>query len=333
MTARSSNGVHKKRVRKSKHHIRHQVRHPLVIMSVLVFAFVACLWLLAVSAATPSISLEAESGGMTGPAARYTDTTASGSAYVQFGNVSSGGIKALTPGTSWQWQLTGTINTTILDGVSNPKKMYDIDLVDTPAATIASLKAKNIVVICYLSAGTSENWRPDYAQFPASVKGKSVDGWAGENWLDVRNLNVLRPIMTARFDLAVSKGCDGVEPDNVDGFANDTGFPLTANDQINYLTMLANEAHARKLSIGLKNNVDQVSQLSSIYDWALNEECYAYNECGVYSAFTSKNKAVFGVEYEGSTSNFCPKANAANYDWLFKDLDLGALPRTACRNG
>lgn len=244
----------------------------------------------------------------------------------------STGIKALTPGTSWQWQLTGTINETILDGATSAKKMYDIDLYDTPAATISRLKAKNITVICYFSAGSAENWRPDYASFPASVKGKGLDGWAGETWLDVRQLSILKPIMGARMDLAVSKGCDGVEPDNVDAYTNSTGFSLAAADQLAYNRMLATEAHARNLSVGLKNDVDQVAQLASNFDWALNEQCYQYNECGDYSSFIGQNKAVFGVEYKGSTSTFCPKANAANYDWLLKDLNLGATPRTACRN-
>lgn len=246
---------------------------------------------------------------------------------------SNGSFKPLTPGTTWQWQLTGKINTSALDGSSNPKKMFDIDLEDTSASTIATLKNKGIVVICYFSAGTSENWRSDYGKFPASVKGSKVDGWAGENWLDVRNLGVLMPIMSARLDMAVNKGCDGVEPDNVDAYTNRTGFPLTAADQRNYLLALADAAHARNLSIGLKNNIDQVSELSGAFDWALNEQCYQYNECGVYSSFISKNKAVFGVEYSGKTTSFCPKANAANFDWLLKDLNLGASPRTACRNG
>ncbi len=242
-------------------------------------------------------------------------------------------VKPLTPGTTWQWQLTGTINTATLDKSTNNKKMYDIDLEDTSVSTISALKAKGIIVICYFSAGTSENWRSDYSKFPSTVKGSKVDGWAGENWLDVRNLGVLMPIMTARMDTAVNKGCDGLEPDNVDAYTNKSGFPLTANDQKTYLISLANEAHKRNLSIGLKNNIDQVSELSSTFDWALNEQCYQYNECGVYSAFINKNKAVFGVEYSGSTSSFCSKANASNFDWLLKGIDLGATPRTACRNG
>jgi hypothetical protein len=240
-------------------------------------------------------------------------------------------IKPVSPGTSWQWQLTGTVDQTVLDNVSNSKKLYDIDLFDNPASTVAGLKAKGITVICYFSAGTSENWRADYSSFPSSVQG-SGNGWPGEKWLDIRNWSVLGPIMTARMDLAVTKGCDGVEPDNVDGYNNSTGFPLTAANQITFNKNLAAAAHARGLNVALKNDVDQLSQLVNDFDWALNEECFHYSECGGYSAFVAQNKAVLGVEYTGSTSTFCPQANAANYDWLKKDLDLTAT-RTACREG
>ncbi len=56
--------------------------------------------------------------------------------------------------------------------------------------------------------------------------GSELEGWAGERWLDISN-PALKPIMLARLDLAHIKGCDGVEPDNVDGYTNNSGFNLT----------------------------------------------------------------------------------------------------------
>ena len=142
-------------------------------------------------------------------------------------------------------------------------QMYDIDLFDTPKSTIDTLHGQGRVVICYFSAGSWEDWRPDAADFPANVKGNS-NGWPGEKWLDIRNIAALSPIMQARLDLAVDKGCDGVEPDNVDGYNNKTGFPLTGNDQLTYNRWLADQAHARGLSVGLKNDVEQVTNWSPI---------------------------------------------------------------------
>jgi len=231
-----------------------------------------------------------------------------------------------SPGTSWQWQLTGNIDT------SFDVQMYDIDLVDTSQSVIDKLHADGRIVICYFSAGSWEDWRPDAGQFSESVKGETLSGWPDEKWLDIRRIDLLGPIMQARMDLAVQKGCDGVEPDNVDGYSNNTGFALTPADQLNYNKWLANEAHARKLSIGLKNDLDQVTDLLEYFDWALNEECFRYEECDSLLPFIQAGKAVFGVEYDGNPKVFCPKANAEGFDFLMKDLDLKALPRIDCHD-
>ena len=108
--------------------------------------------------------------------------------------------------------------------------------------------------------------------------------------------------MQARLDLAVSKGCDGVEPDNVDSYANSNGLGLTAADQLDFNRFVAAEAHKRGLSVGLKNDLDQVKTLQPAYDWALNEQCSQYGECSSLTPFVTAGKAVFGVEYTGSAS-------------------------------
>ena len=226
--------------------------------------------------------------------------------------------------TSWQWQLTTPVDQTV------NAQMYDIDMFDNDVSVVASLHAQGRKVICYISAGTFENWRPDAASFPAVVKGNAVSGWPGENWLDIRRLDILGPIMTARLDLCQTKGFDGVEPDNIDGYTNGTGFPLTAQDQINYNTFLANQAHARGLSVALKNDLDQVQALLPYFDWALNEQCFQYNECNTLVPFITAGKAVFEVEYSLSTSQFCPQANALNFNAMQKDLNLDAF-RIPCR--
>ena len=208
--------------------------------------------------------------------------------------------------------------------------MYDLDLFTTPQATIQALKNRGKIVICYLSAGSYENYRSDAGSFPASVLGNTLDGWPDERWLDIRQIDLLAPIIRARMDLARAKGCDGVEPDNIDGYTNNTGFPLTSADQLRYNRWLAAEAHQRGLSIGLKNDLDQVADLVDTFDWALNEQCFAYGECHLLKPFIAAGKAVFGVEYDLAEAQFCPQANAFNYDWLKKRLALDSW-RSACR--
>lgn len=225
------------------------------------------------------------------------------------------------PGTTWQWQLSGTIDTTV------DAEMFDLDLFETSAEVVAGLHAQGRVVVCYLSAGAWEEFRPDAVLFPAEVLGEG-NGWPGERWLDIRRLDVLRPIMEARLDLCRDKGFDGVEADNVDGYINETGFPLTAADQLAYNRMLADAAHARGLSIGLKNDVEQVRQLEPYFDWAINEECVRYAECGLLLPFIEAGKAVFHVEYDLAAAEFCPRTTALGFSSMQKrpELDAWRLP-------
>jgi endo-alpha-1,4-polygalactosaminidase (GH114 family) len=237
---------------------------------------------------------------------------------------SSGGVWSPKPGTSWQWQLTDTLDQSV------NVAMYDIDLFDNSAATVQALHGKGRVVICYFSAGSREDWRSDAGQFQKPDYGKPLDNWPGETWLDVRSANV-RAIMKARLDLAVQKQCDGVEPDNVDGYSNDTGFPLSKNDQLDYNKFLAQEAHARGLSVGLKNSVELVGDLVSHFDWALNEECLSFNECGTLVPFLSASKAVFHVEYvddaaqgPAKQTSVCKTTSINGFSTLIKTWDLDA---------
>lgn len=229
-----------------------------------------------------------------------------------------------SPGVTWQWQLTG-----LPVDQSYNVQMYDIDLFDNDASVVASLHAQGRKVIAYFSAGSWEDWRPDAGQFPEEVKCRR-NGWPGERWLDIRRLDILGPIMEARMDLAVQKGFDGVEPDNVDGYSNKNGCPgkITYQDQLNYNLWLANAAHARGLSVGLKNDIEQVVDLEPYFDWALNEQCFQYRECdypnGGLLNFINAGKAVFQVEYKLSKTKFCSQANTWGFSSMKKNLNLDA---------
>lgn len=268
-------------------------------------------------------------GGGSGGASSGGSAGASAGAGGSAGSGAAAGIWSPAPGTSWQWQLSGTIDTSL------PVTMYDIDLFDAPKATIDELHAKGRVVVCYFSAGSRESWRADAGQFLAPDHGNPLDGWPGETWLDVRSANV-RAIMRKRLDLAVQKGCDGVEPDNVDAYQNDSGFPLTASHQKDYLKFLSVEAHQRGLSVGLKNTLGLIGAVVSDFDWALNEECLSFGECSEVAPFIQAGKAVFHVEYSSSASAsaakkaaVCGHATIQGFSSLIKTLELGAH-RLAC---
>ena len=237
----------------------------------------------------------------------------------------------LNSGTSWQWQLQGTINT------GYDVDVYDIDLFDSNKTLISSLHDEGKVVICYFSGGSYEEWREDNTSFPPEVLGNDLDGWAGEKWLDIRS-DILKPIMQARLDLAVEKGCDGVEPDNMDGYTNNTGFALSAQDQIDYNIFIATQAKNRNLLVGLKNDLDQIAELEPYFDFSLNEQCHYYNECSKLQPFVDANKVVFNAEYaqkyvdntNGARDLLCADARAQGLRTLVLPLALDDSFRFSC---
>jgi len=227
------------------------------------------------------------------------------------------------PGITWQWQLTD-----LPVDISVDAEVYDINLFDNDASVVAALHAQGRKVICYLSAGSWEDWRPDKDQFPPEVIGKDYEGWPGEKWLDIRQIDKLAPILRARLDLCRDKGFDGVEPDNIDAYTNNTGFPLTYQDQLRYNIWLADEAHARGLSIGLKNDSDQVADLLPYFDWALTEDCFDQGWCEQMIPFIEAGKPIIDTEYTDTgitLEDFCAQAQALQFSAILKHRDLDAF--------
>ena len=236
-----------------------------------------------------------------------------------------------TAAATWQLQLSGTIRTTY------PATVYDIDMFDTSGETLALLRGAGKRVVCYFSAGSAEDWRIDHARFLPADLGAPLEGWPGERWVDTRSANV-RNVMKARLDLAAQRGCDAVDPDNVDGHTHNTGFALSADHQRDYNRFLASEAHARGLAIGLKNTIDLLDVLEPYFDFAVNEQCFQYHECDGYRVFIASNKPVFNVEYAanfrdnaaGARDTLCASARAAGLRTLVLPLALDDSFRYPC---
>lgn len=261
------------------------------------------------------------------------------------------------PGTLWkpttthslglQWALDGPLNLTNakqmgkvgLDGNPLPTPdVYDIDREYNSAATVAALHAQGSKVICYMDAGVYENYRLDASSFPKSAIGGNDAGWPGSFWLDIRQISALAPIMQARIADCKAKGFDAVEPDEIDGYSNDSGFPLTAANQIAYNTAFAGWVHAAGMSVLLKGDIDQAVQLQPVFDFTLNEECDLYKECSPgLDAFSNAGKAVFIAEYPDDTPKGYPVATtgaacktAVSKHWNLSWYKLG-LPNNGGR--
>jgi hypothetical protein len=222
----------------------------------------------------------------------------------------------------WQIQFTGKVD------ISVQASVFDVDGDGTTAAQVRALHRRGVKVICYVSAGSYENWRADAQKFPASVLGADLSGWPGEKWLDIRQWKVLGPIMKARFQACRKKGFDAVDPDNLDGYANANGLGLTAADQLAYNRHIAATAHALGLAVGLKNDLDQVKQLVGGFDFAVNEQCAYYRECALLTPFVQAGRPVFEIEYDVVTSSFCPAAGKLGFAAIRKQTSLSAWRQT-----
>lgn len=224
---------------------------------------------------------------------------------------------------TWYWQLTGRVN------YSHRVAVYDLDGFETSAARVRWLHASGRRVICYIDAGTWEDWRPDAREFPASVLGRK-NGWPGERWLDIRRLSVLEPIMSARLRMCRDKGFDAIEPDNIDGYSNSTGFPLTAKQQLTYDEWIARTAHALGLAVFQKNDPEQARALEPYFDGELDEQCNQYSECSAFGPYLAADKPVLNAEYNLPANRFCAADNRAGIMGAVYDVKLNGARFDPC---
>jgi hypothetical protein len=278
------------------------------------------------------------SGGSSGSSSGATGSDSGASSSSGAGASSSSGGARGDGGAVWSptttapihfhWMIGGFKTADILPNQAGAV-VYDVDGEHTTAADVAAIHAAGAIAVCYVDVGSLEMGRSDYAQFPSSVVGPGVAGWPDENWLLVTaaNQSVILPLMRARFvTWCKNKGFDAIEPDNLDAWSNISN--VSQADNLAYDQAIAGLAHALPLSIGLKNiatslSGSQLTTFVTTFDWALNEQCYEYGECGAYTqagSFLPAGKAVFDVEY--NTSPTCAQANQAHMNAQLTDLGL-----------
>jgi hypothetical protein len=134
--------------------------------------------------------------------------------------VSSAAVKR-DNGTAWKpaqggsWQIILSDNLDVSQGLEpSDAEVWDLDLFNTGADTVSTLHSDGKKVICYFSAGTSEQGRPDLGGLQQSDYGSALPDWPGENYIDIRSATVWN-VMKGRIDQAAEKGCDAVDPDNM----------------------------------------------------------------------------------------------------------------------
>jgi hypothetical protein len=82
------------------------------------------------------------------------------------------------------------------------------------------------------------------------------------------------------------------------------------------------------MSIGVKNSLDILNDVSSFVDFAVNEQCVQLGECSTYTSFIALNKPVLQIEYptplnaQAVNGVFCKGPGVAGLSTILKDLQL-----------
>ena len=139
--------------------------------------------------------------------------------------------------------------------------------------------------------------------------------------------------MTARFQMCAQKGFDAIEPDNMDGYENTTGFPITAAEQLTYDEWVATEAHSLGLAVFQKNDPEQAKTLQPYFDGVIDEQCNEFSECSSFSTYLSAGKPVLNAEYNLATTSFCAADNNAGIMGALYSLNLDGSLYTPCWSG
>ncbi len=222
---------------------------------------------------------------------------------------------ALPAGVTWDWQLQAPLD------LSVDVDVLALDPDEVTADDIATLTGRGVYTICYVSVGTSEEWRDDAGAFPAEVLGRAYDGWPGERFLDITNPALL-PIMQARFARCAAMGFDAIEPDNIDLHINRTGFSISRISVLDYVIDLAGIAHALGLEIAQKNVPELTPMLVDVMDFAITENCFADGWCDEIMPYIQSGRAVLATEYTDVSLQACVGLRQAGVSVIFKTYDL-----------
>ena len=197
----------------------------------------------------------------------------------------------------WDWQIG---RTTPLERTGrHAVDIYDIDGFLTSPAEVGLIHSRwrastlaHPKAVCYLDLAW-EDYRPDSIPaadgFPAATLGSVYNGYPEERWVDLRQLDALKPMLRERIGMCARKGFDAVELDDIDGYdpPSTTGFRLTPGDMRNFLGFAFDEIHRYGMT-GLWKNAPSLSMWGRQYaDGAVVEECYVNHDCSAWSDFAA----------------------------------------------
>ncbi len=218
-------------------------------------------------------------------------------------------------GLRWQIQLTGDFRTNATANV------YDLDAYRTAEQTVTELHALGRQTMCHLDVGVSDLTVPDAGRLRGPVLGTTAG--PGLRWLDIRRWADIGPVLADRVALCHGKGFDAVDADYGYGYAAETGFPLTASDQVAYDRKVADLVHSLGMAVTVRTPPALAAQIEPLVDFTVVNDCFRSASCHDYFVYIDANKAVFDVETDPGPS-FCSLARAYGFTAIRKNDSLDA---------
>ncbi|KAK3985219.1 glycoside hydrolase superfamily [Cladorrhinum sp. PSN332] len=246
--------------------------------------------------------------------------------------------KGFALGAKWQIQIQSPMKTSG-DLIPSDALVWDIDLYSAAKNpdTISHIHSQvpGAIIMCYFNAGLVQNSDCDFDSVWSNSGLISTvhPDFPDERFIDVRKQKAVE-LIQKRISLANEIGCDAVDPDNIDTYVYDedednaTTFNLQRSDLVRFVKALAGFAHGLKTAqgntmlIGQKNAPELTSDVSSVLDFAVLENCSGRNEpdtttpfCNTFQApYVGAGKPVSNIEYPPSIkTNGCSKVGDDDY--------------------
>ncbi len=166
---------------------------------------------------------------------------------------------------------------------------------------------KGVYSICYINGFQTQPqeadfWldeHPDLVLRDEAGEPQFDPGWPDEMALDTStetSREALAAIMDDWIQGCADDGYQAVEFDNLDSYTRFTG--ITLGDNVAFATLLVAAVHDRGLDAGQKNSAElgTVGRDDIGYDFVVSEECFVYDECGVYTEVYGDR--VIDIEYD-----------------------------------
>lgn len=192
--------------------------------------------------------------------------------------------------------------------------------------------ADGLYSICYVNAlqtqpGELDAWPDDLLLHDADGAVVFDPDWPDEALVDTATAAQRERIaatVSERIRGCADDGFDAVEFDNLDSYSRSDGL-LSLEDNLDLAAALVDAAHDAGLAAGQKNAAEDAAALQAEagFDFAVVEECAAYEECGAYAAVYGAH--VVDIEYTDELprpfAEMCADA-ASPESMVLRDRDL-----------